>query len=106
MDNVFKITGIDTKLGESQRQAVYKKTERAKEVEKNEPFSDIYDIRMLSAEFNRSSADFKGILLHEAGKELNKVIGNLEQMEKTEELIMNYPSEDIIALSKLITGNK
>ena len=104
MDNIFKIASVNANMGESHEQAAYKKMERAKAVSEKETFGDIYDVRMLSAELNKSSADFKGILLLEAGKELNKVIGNLEQMERTEELIASYPSEDVIALSKLITG--
>ncbi len=106
MDNISKVAHIDANMGESQRKAAYKKLERIKGEEIKEPFKDIYDIRLLSAELNKSSADFKGILFHEASKELNKVIGNLEQMERTEELITSYPSEDIIALTKLITNNK
>ncbi|MBQ3033638.1 MAG: hypothetical protein IJD28_04590 [Deferribacterales bacterium] len=101
MDNISRVVGVNTSMGETHRQAAYKRMERAKGTEQKDGFGDIYDVRLLSAELNRSSADFRGMMMREAGKELNKVIGSLEQMTRTDELVTSYPSEDIIALTKL-----
>ena len=101
MDKIPKVVSVDTNLGETYRQAAYKRMERAKARESKESFGDIYDVRLLSAELNRSSADFKGMMMREAGKELNKVIGSLEQVRKSDDLVETFPSEEIIALTKL-----
>lgn len=101
MDKIPKVVSVDTNLGETYRQAAYKRMERAKAKESKESFGDIYDVRLLSAELNRSSADFKGMMMREAGKELNKVIGSLEQVRKSDDLVETFPSEEIIALTKL-----
>ena len=101
MDKIPKVVSVDTNLGETYRQAAYKRMERAKARESKESFGDIYDVRLLSAELNRSSADFKGMMMREARKELNKVIGSLEQVRKSDDLVETFPSEEIIALTKL-----
>ncbi len=106
MDNISKVANINANLGESNSHTAYKKTEKAKIIETKENFSDIYDIRLLSAEQNRSSASFKAMMIQEAGANLNKVIGNLTEIEKSDKLLSSYPSEDIIALTKLISDKK
>lgn len=106
MDGIPKTSGVSPDTGEGRRQTVYKKTERTGAAESARSFGDIYDVRLLSAELNRYSADFMGVMKLEAGKELNKVIGSLEQMERADELIRACPSEEIIALTKLAAERK
>lgn len=103
MDNIPKVSGVSPDTGESRQKTNYtKRHERvAQPRESEKTFGDVYDVRLLSAELNRSSADFKVVMMQEAGKNLNRVIGSLEEIQRTDELIRTCPSEEIIALTKL-----
>lgn len=105
MDNISKVADISGGMqDESSRKMVEeKKKERAKqEAVKN--FGDIYDIRSQSAELNRNSADFKNMLLHEANKNLNKIITNSGEINP-EKIVISMPAEEIIKLSKMINNS-
>ena len=60
MGNIMKVSSIDTNLNDTQDKLMpqKKETERAKE-KKISNFSDIYEIRLLSSEFNRASLESK-----------------------------------------------
>ncbi len=68
MDNINKVSKIDTSLSDS----AYRGSQNDKKVERNKAekvsFSDIYDIRLLSAQMNRNSREFK----LESVEEVNK----------------------------------
>ncbi len=106
MDNISKVANIDANMGESQRKATYIKNNKNRESQIINNFNDIYDIRLQSAELNRSSATFKGIMLETAEKNLNKVIGNLGEIGTPDNLIKSIPSEDMVALTRLIIDKK
>ncbi len=94
MDNINKVSKIDTSLNDS----AYRGSQNDKKVERNKvekvSFSDIYDIRLLSAQMNKSSSEFK----------LENVIKNLDG-EKADNLVDAFPSEDIIELAKMMWKN-
>lgn len=105
MDNIPKITDIHNGMQDSSGRPIDKgkKKERASD-ETVRSFEDIYDVRLKSAEFNRDSAGFKGVLLQEAGVNLNTVIASLDKLN-AETIINRMPSEEIINLSKLVRKN-
>ncbi len=78
MDNINKVSKIDTSLSDS----AYRGSQNDKKVERNKAekvsFSDIYDIRLLSAQMNRNSSEFKLESVEEVNKELKNVIKNLD----------------------------
>ena len=95
MDNINKVSKIDTSLNDS----AYRGSQNDKKVERNKvekvSFSDIYDIRLLSAQMNKSSSEFKLESVEEVNKELKNVIKNLDG-EKSDNLVYSFTSEDII----------
>lgn len=101
MDNVNKISKIDTSLNDS----AYRGSQNDNKVERNKvekiSFSDIYDIRLLSAQMNKSSSEFKLESVEEVNRELKNVIKNLD-VEKADNLVDAFPSEDIIELAKMM----
>ena len=101
MDNVNKISKIDTSLNDS----AYRGSQNDNKVERNKvekvSFSDIYDIRQLSAQMNKSSSEFKLESVEEVNRELKNVIRNLDG-EKADNLVDAFPSEDIIELAKML----
>ncbi|MDY5050346.1 MAG: hypothetical protein SPF17_02905 [Candidatus Mucispirillum faecigallinarum] len=101
MDNVNKISKIDTSLNDS----AYRGSQNDNKVERNKvekvSFSDIYDIRQLSAQMNKSSSEFKLESVEEVNRELKNVIRNLDG-EKADNLVDAFPSEDIIELAKMM----
>lgn len=104
MENINKVSKIDTSLNDS----AYRGSQNDKKVERNKvekvSFSDIYDIRLLSAQMNRSSSEFKLESVEEVNKELKNVIRNLDG-EKADNLVDTFPSEDIIELAKMMWKN-
>lgn len=104
MDNINKVSKIDTSLNDS----AYRGSQNDKKVERNKvekvSFSDIYDIRLLSAQMNKSSSEFKLESVEEVNKELKNVIKNLDG-EKADNLVDTFPSEDIIELAKMMWKN-
>jgi len=104
MDNINKVSKIDTSLNDS----AYRGSQNDKKVERNKiekvSFSDIYDIRLLSAQMNKSSSEFKLESVEEVNKELKNVIKNLDG-EKADNLVDSFPSEDIIELAKMMWKN-
>ena len=86
MDNINKVSKIDTSLSDS----AYRGSQNDKKVERNKAekvsFSDIYDIRLLSAQMNRNSSEFKLESVEEVNKELKNVIKNLDG-EKADNLV-------------------
>jgi hypothetical protein len=104
MDNINKVSKIDTSLNDS----AYRGSQNDKKVERNKiekvSFSDIYDIRFLSAQMNKSSSEFKLESVEEVNKELKNVIKNLDG-EKADNLVDSFPSEDIIELAKMMWKN-
>lgn len=104
MDNINKVSKIDTSLNDS----AYRGSQNDKKVEQNKiekvSFSDIYDIRLLSAQMNKSSSEFKLESVEEVNKELKNVIKNLDG-EKADNLVDSFPSEDIIELAKMMWKN-
>ena len=104
MDNINKVSKIDTSLNDS----AYRGSQNDKKVERNKvekvSFSDIYDIRLLSAQMNKSSSEFKLESVEEVNKELENVIKNLDG-EKADNLVDSFPSEDIIELAKMMWKN-
>lgn len=105
MSDINKVLSVDTNLGETYRQAAYKKLEKAKASDTfKEALSDIYDIRRQSAELNRNSAKFNIERMSEMENELNKVITNLSSA-KTDEVVEYFPAVEIIALSKMIKAD-
>lgn len=101
MDNVNKISKIDTSLNDS----AYRGSQNDNKVERNKvekvSFSDIYDIRQLSAQMNKSSSEFKLESVEEVNRELKNIIRNLDG-EKADNLVDAFPSEDIIELAKMM----
>ena len=101
MDNVNKISKIDTSLNDS----AYRGSQNDNKVERNKvekvSFSDIYDIRQLSAQMNKSSSEFELESVEEVNRELKNVIRNLDG-EKADNLVDAFPSEDIIELAKMM----
>ena len=101
MDNVNKISKIDTSLNDS----AYRGSQNDNKVERNKvekvSFSNIYDIRQLSAQMNKSSSEFKLESVEEVNRELKNVIRNLDG-EKADNLVDAFPSEDIIELAKMM----
>ncbi len=77
MDNINKVSKIDTSLSDS----AYRGSQNDKKVERNKAekvsFSDIYDIRLLSAQMNRNSSEFKLESVEEVNKELFNISGFL-----------------------------
>ena len=104
MDNINKVSKIDTSLNDS----AYRGSQNDKKVERNKvekvSFSDIYDIRLLSAQMNKSTSEFKLESVEEVNKELKNVIKNLDG-EKADNLVDSFPSEDIIELAKMMWKN-
>lgn len=104
MENINKVSKIDTSLNDS----AYRGSQNDKKVERNKvekvSFSDIYDIRLLSAQMNKSSSEFKLESVEEVNKELKNVIRNLDG-EKADNLVDTFPSEDIIELAKMMWKN-
>lgn len=104
MENINKVSKIDTSLNDS----AYRGSQNDKKVERNKvekvSFSDIYDIRLLSAQMNKSSSEFKLESVEEVNKELKNVIKNLDG-EKADNLVDTFPSEDIIELAKMMWKN-
>lgn len=104
MDNINKVSKIDTSLNDS----AYRGSQNDKKVERNKvekvSFSDIYDIRLLSAQMNKNSSEFKLESVEEVNKELKNVIKNLDG-EKADNLVDAFPSEDIIELAKMMWKN-
>lgn len=104
MENINKVSKIDTSLNDS----AYRGSQNDKKVERNKiekvSFSDIYDIRLLSAQMNKSSSEFKLESVEEVNKELKNVIKNLDG-EKADNLVDSFPSEDIIELAKMMWKN-
>ena len=101
MDNVNKISKIDTSLNDS----AYRGSQNDNKVERNKvekvSFSDIYDIRLLSAQMNKNSSEFKLESVEEVNRELKNVIRNMDG-EKADNLVDSFPSEDIIELAKMM----
>ncbi len=101
MDNINKISKIDASLSDSS----YRQSHEEKKLEKTKAeklsFSDIYDIRLLSAQMNKSSSEFRLESVEEVNRELKNVIKELDG-EKTENIVNSFPSEDIIALAKMM----
>lgn len=106
MNNITKITNINNNMEESQRKATYIKSDKHNYAKHIDNFDDIYDIRLQSAELNRSSNSFRGIMLETAEKNLNKVIGNLGEIKNTDDIINNIQTDDMIALTRLIITKK
>ena len=101
MENINKVSKIDTSLNDS----AYRGSQNDSKVERNKTekvsFSDIYDIRMLSAQMNKSSSEFKLESVEEVNRELKNVIRNMDG-EKADNLVDSFPSEDIIELAKMM----
>lgn len=104
MDNINKVSHIDTNLSDSS----YRGTQDEKKLDKTKAtktsFSDIYDIRLLSAQINKSSSEFRLESVEEVNRELKNVISEL-QGEKTDNVVQSFPSEDILALAKMMWKN-
>lgn len=104
MDNINKITKIDTSLNDSSHRSF----QNDKKVEQNKTekvsFSDMYDIRLLSAQMNKSSSEFKLESVEEVNKELKNVIKNLDG-EKADNIVSTFPAADIIELTKMMWKN-
>ncbi len=101
MDNINKVSKIDASLSDSSYRQSHdeKKLEKTKVEKVN--FSDIYDVRFLSAQMNKSSSEFRLESVEEVNRELKNVIRELDG-EKTENIVNNFPSEDIIELAKMM----
>ncbi len=101
MDNINKISKIDASLSDSS----YRQSQDEKKLEKTKVekvnFSDIYDIRLLSAQMNKSSSEFKLESVEEVNRELRNVIKGLDR-EKTDNIVTGFPAEDIIELAKMM----
>ena len=104
MDNINKVSHIDTNLSDSS----YRGTQDEKKLDKTKAsktsFSDIYDIRLLSAQMNKSSSEFRLESVEEVNRELKNVISEL-QGEKVDNIVESYPSEDILSLAKMMWKN-
>ncbi len=104
MDNINKVSRIDTSLNDSSYRSSQdeKKLDKAKVHKVN--FSDIYDIRLLSAHMNKNSSEFRLESVEEVNRELKNVISEL-QGERVENVVQSYPSEDILTLAKMMWKN-
>lgn len=100
-DNINKVSSINANLSDSSyRQSQYEKSVEKNKVEKTK-FSDIYDIKMLSAQMNKNSSEFRLESVEEVNKELKNVIAGLGT-NKTDNIVNSFPSEDILELAKLM----
>lgn len=103
-DNINKISRINTNLSDSSyRQSHYEKGVEKNKVEKVK-FSDIYDIKMLSAQMNKNSSEFRLESVEEVNRELKNVIADLSE-NRTDDIVTGLPSEDILELAKLMWKN-
>ncbi len=104
MNNINKVSKIDTSLNDS----AYRGSQDSKKVEQSKvekvSFSDIYDIRLLSAQLNKNSSEFRLESVEEVNRELKNVIRNLDS-ERTDNIIESFPSEDIVELAKMMWKN-
>lgn len=104
MDNINKVSRVDASLGDSSYRQSHdeRKAERVKTSKIS--FSDIYDVKMLSAQINKTSSEFKLENVEEVNRELKNVINSLEG-ERADNLVGGFPSEDIIELAKMMWKN-
>lgn len=105
MDNINRITKIDTSLNDSTHRSFQEDKKTVQNRAEKASFSDIYDIRLLSAQMNKNSSEFKLESVEEVNKELKNVIKNLDG-EKADNIVGAFPSSDIIELTKMMWQNR
>ena len=98
MDNINKLTGNIS----SRQLHDDKKSTQAKAPERS--FSDIYNVELLSAQMNKNSSEFKLESVEEVNRELKNVLQNLDK-DNADNIMKEFPSEDIIDLAKLMWKN-